>query len=278
PPPPPGMNYIEVIRPSLNILILCGSWTSALVPLLIALFVFSNAKLRRTPIFIMNVVSVLLGLALGILDYYIEVSAIIAPLSPIGAAAFIIFTVGSTSIPLFVESILVVRVIAVYPPRLMSFSSKMVVYLPLILLKTARVVNLLVFWCKFFPTVVHDTDAVVMGQKLRTWHTPIVIELFLQLFDNAFSSGLFLWRLRHSIFTSNRVDSGKGGRAGSYLSRIRSLFWIGVSNFVFPVFLAVAELIFAYQDPTAVNSWYIFIAKIYVAIAGVLLATVWTAG
>lgn len=73
PPPPPGMNYIAVIEPSLNMLIIGGAWTSALVPLLIALFLFSTATLRKTPTFILNVLSVLVGITAGIINYYVEV-------------------------------------------------------------------------------------------------------------------------------------------------------------------------------------------------------------
>lgn len=81
PPPPAGFNYLAVIRPSLKLMLLCSAWSSALVPLLFALFLFSSRSLRRTPIFMLNVVSIIMGLALGVLAYYNGVSVNRLPLN-----------------------------------------------------------------------------------------------------------------------------------------------------------------------------------------------------
>ncbi|KAK0208017.1 hypothetical protein DFS33DRAFT_403874 [Desarmillaria ectypa] len=42
PPPPAGLNYLAVIRPSLKLLILCSAWSSVLIPLLFPLVLFSS--------------------------------------------------------------------------------------------------------------------------------------------------------------------------------------------------------------------------------------------
>lgn len=62
----------------------------------------------------------------------------------------------------------------------------------------------------------------------------------------------------------------------SYTAQLKSLFWIAVSNFVFPVILSIIQLILLFHDPSYLKGAYIFMANDYVEIIGVLLATVWT--
>lgn len=73
PPPPPGLNYIEAIRPSFLMLTLGTVWSSMLIPCLIALFLFPTARLRKSPVFILNVLGVTLGLVLGVFNIVVEV-------------------------------------------------------------------------------------------------------------------------------------------------------------------------------------------------------------
>lgn len=57
--------YITGISPFINFIMIGIAWSAALVPLLVMLFYFSTPSLRRQPIFIMNAVSVAMGIALG---------------------------------------------------------------------------------------------------------------------------------------------------------------------------------------------------------------------
>ena len=74
PPPPPGLNYIAALQPSITFLMIGTTFAGILLPLLVALFHFSTKNTRRKPIFILNVISITLGLVLGIYNAYIEVS------------------------------------------------------------------------------------------------------------------------------------------------------------------------------------------------------------
>jgi hypothetical protein len=49
---------------------------TVLVPMFIALLVFSTEEMRRKPVFILNVISVLAGFAMGVLSNWSEVSEI----------------------------------------------------------------------------------------------------------------------------------------------------------------------------------------------------------
>lgn len=63
-----------------------------------------------------------------------------------------------------------------------------------------------------------------------------------------------------------------------YVARLKALFWIGVSNFVFPVILNLVQLIFVFRDPSFLDGSYVFMVNTYVQIIGVLLATMWSTG
>lgn len=65
-------------------------------------------------------------------------------------------------------------------------------------------------------------------------------------------------------------------RPGSYTSRLKGLFWIAVSNFVFPVILSIIQLVFIFRDPDFLKGTYIYLTNSFFEIIGVLLATVWT--
>ena len=73
PPPPPGLNYVAAIEPSLIILLIDVTFSSFLVPTLIVMFYFSTRTTRRKPVFIMNVISIVLALALAAINTYNQV-------------------------------------------------------------------------------------------------------------------------------------------------------------------------------------------------------------
>ena len=70
PPPPPGLNYIAPIRIAVRDLLIAHSFSILLLSLLIALLYFSTRHSRRQPIFLLNVFTILLALAVGgLIDY-----------------------------------------------------------------------------------------------------------------------------------------------------------------------------------------------------------------
>lgn len=66
--------YAKAMRDPISFLMIGTVLSAMLVPLLIALFAFSTPQTRRTPIFIVVVLQVLLGLALGAWNAAIMVS------------------------------------------------------------------------------------------------------------------------------------------------------------------------------------------------------------
>ena len=61
------------IGPSLNLLLIDTILTAMLVPLLIVLFWLSILDLRRKPIFVLNVIAVLICMSCGALAIYLQV-------------------------------------------------------------------------------------------------------------------------------------------------------------------------------------------------------------
>jgi hypothetical protein len=61
--PPPGTNYLAIIKPSLNEILIAHTFSIVLIPLLILLFYFSSTASRKHPIFILNVITIILAIA-----------------------------------------------------------------------------------------------------------------------------------------------------------------------------------------------------------------------
>ncbi|KAI0742341.1 hypothetical protein C8Q80DRAFT_1273030 [Daedaleopsis nitida] len=254
-PPPPGTNYIVAVEPSLNLLIIVIVWTSFLVPIAIALFLFSTHALRRRPVFILNLISVSLGLLHGALYTYNQTRSIL--LLPIPTVLLTILALLTFLIPMFAELILIVRVLAVYPPSRLTLTARVAVYAPTCVFKIARLVNAVIF--------------------IVRW-----IEWFLMLFDDSYTSLLFLYRLREGSHRTSQIQNRtimiSNTSIWTYSSRLKALFWIAVSNFVFPVILNIAQLVLVFRDKSFLNNSYLFMVSMYIQIIGVLLATIWCTG
>ncbi|KAJ8502109.1 hypothetical protein ONZ51_g167 [Trametes cubensis] len=278
PQPPPGLNYIAAIEPSLTILLINVILSSFLVPTLIVILYTSTQATRRKPIFIMNIVSIVLAFALAAINTYNLSRTILAkpvdPKADTASASMLILA------PYFAELTLVVRVVSVYPPRLMSWSGRILMYAPIALLKTARtanVIDFLVAWGRlnrdaFTPSVTSQ----------QAWGLPNAkIEWILQFLDMLFVSALFLARLRQGV-RMKRDESRphcssvtSTGTRVSLSSRIRTLFWIAASNLIFPVLLDFIQLVYIFHDNSSIPATYVVLVNVHVQIIGVLLATIW---
>ena len=72
PPIPPSIH--KLLAGNVNLLVVETVFPTLLVPITIGLFVFSTPKLRRKPVFILNIVAMVLGLVLGGISIYTQVS------------------------------------------------------------------------------------------------------------------------------------------------------------------------------------------------------------
>ncbi|KAI0351194.1 hypothetical protein OH77DRAFT_1358019, partial [Trametes cingulata] len=274
PPPPPGLNYVAAIEPSLQLLLVGTVFASFLVPITIALFYFSTPRIRRQPIFILNVIAIALALTEGAVNTYNQTRAILA--LPVSIHSDIVFECMVILVPLFTESILVFRVVAAYPPHRMSWPQRIAIYFPIATFKISRLAVNITFAVTWINLAKHSANPLVAGEF--GWNSAYTkVEWFLQMFDTTYTSILFLARLQPHTYGRDRViQSVSTSSTESYSSRIRTLFWIASSNFVFPVLLNLAQLILLFRDRDFVHGTLVFMVDTYVEVIGVLLATVWS--
>lgn len=204
PPPPPGLNYIAPVRIAVRDLLIAHSFSIILVVLLAALLYFSTSRSRRRPIFLLNVFTILLALAVGgLIDYqtvrvcllqYLkrkllmtilpQIQTMIAPLHPTPLSFNIAIGVLGAVQSILVDTILLVRLVAVYPPS--SVGKKVFGYILIlpVLLKIARIINLILFIKALADATKNPATAnILIGQIWE--HAPYLkIEWFAQLFDN----------------------------------------------------------------------------------------------
>ncbi|GJE96434.1 hypothetical protein PsYK624_126310 [Phanerochaete sordida] len=275
PPPPPGLNYIAAIRPVLTIIIIATIFVGVFITLLATLFLLSTRDLRRQPIFVLNVLILFLGVALCSLTSWLDINAILRPLdannAQLPASALVSIA------PIVVESVLFVRIFAVYPWSKISTRMKLLAYGFPVALRTARAINI-VFGLIEAAGIYRNNQGLGISVAQRAWHTNLTkVECFLQLVDNTYMSVLFLWKLRQATKLSDNIRIRS---SSSYTKRVRTLTWIVSSNFVIPDFLSLIQLIGLFLPQTTNVEVYIvgiFFTNPCIEIISVLFATVWAA-
>ncbi|KAI0748372.1 hypothetical protein C8Q80DRAFT_1270791 [Daedaleopsis nitida] len=274
PPPPPGLNYIAPIRIAVRDLLIAHTFSVLLVALLIALLYFSTSWSRRHAIFWLNVFTILLALSVGGLIDYQTIHTMVDPLHPTPLSINIAIGVLGAVQSIIIDTILLIRLVSVYPP---SFIGKrlfaLLVTVPL-LLKVARVVNLGLFINALADATKEPKTAnILIGQIWE--HKPYLkIEWFAQLFDNSYASGFFLCRLYLHNKDSTRVMSKKTSES-TFADRIRTLLYVAATNFVVPVLFSLAQIIVVYRDVDVLVVNDIVLVNTSVAVIGVVFATVW---
>ncbi|KII90343.1 hypothetical protein PLICRDRAFT_528752 [Plicaturopsis crispa FD-325 SS-3] len=280
-PPPPGMNYISSLGPSLSYLLVGTVFSSFLIPIGLALLFFSNSRTRRQPIFLLNMLALSVGIALNIVNVYIEIHSMLSPATKISNASTIAFPVLSWAGPVLVECILLVRLVAVFPPKITSRAKLVAIFAFPIANKAGRLVIWGIYMYRYSTLSIASNSSVQGGEKawVNTLLTINKVEWILELFDNAYISALFLYRLRGRRSPAEPMTVL---RSPSMARRIRGLFFVALSNFVFPVVFSIAQLILLCASPNAAENYVrtgtVYLANVYVNIISVVFATVWTTG
>ncbi|KAK1235433.1 hypothetical protein PQX77_001346 [Marasmius sp. AFHP31] len=276
PLPPAGTNFISAVQKTLIGVLLAQSFTVLLIPLTIALFWFSTPASRKKPIFILNIVAIALALTSGVLLIYRGITIILSPRHPPPLSLNLTVGVLGATQSIIVDIILLLRLISIYPRSYVGKTNfYSLIALPL-LLKVGRVINLLMF-IKVLADAARAPDAAARIGKLWLVAPYLKIEWFMQLFDNIYASGFFLWRLHlhqretretdsFAIYSRTRVSFGE---------RLKYLFWIAVSNFIFPMLFSLVQIVIVYREVNFVIVNDIILANTMIAVIGVVFATVW---
>ncbi|KAI0324278.1 hypothetical protein GY45DRAFT_1375691 [Cubamyces sp. BRFM 1775] len=167
----------------------------------------------------------------------------------------------------------------------MRWTARLLVYLPIIVLKSARMINIIVFLVLWVRRNTGIYNPLQNGGQ-AAWSLPNVkIEWFLQFVDMTFVSVLCLERLHRSTRMARKAHlldpsprSSTGPSHTSFSSRVRTLFWIAASNLVIPVLLIFVQLVYVFHDNNFLHGAYVYIVNIHLQLIGVLLATIWSTG
>ncbi|EJF58933.1 hypothetical protein BD309DRAFT_208803 [Dichomitus squalens] len=283
-PPPPGLNYTAALDPSIKFLLIGTACSATLIPIAVMLFFFSTPSGRRQPVFILNVFIIALGLAEGGVNIYNQTRSMLA--LPVSVELSIAFACSSILVPALADTVLLLRVFTVYRPSQMTTKCIAAIYGPISMVKIARMVVEIVFvvrWSRAIAGGAVGSNILIVGQI--AWRTPYVKAAWvLQLADSSFASAIFLFRLRKGRLRTNRIhvpgadnDTNISGTTqNTYYDRLRTLFWISASNFVFPVVLDLTLLVLAFSEDNFLTGTYVLMVSNYVDIIGVLLATIWS--
>ncbi|PIL26388.1 hypothetical protein GSI_12145 [Ganoderma sinense ZZ0214-1] len=283
PPPPPG--YAAALDPAIKFLLIGTACSATLIPLAVLLFFFSDAAFRRRPLFILNVLIIALGFVEGALNIYIQTRSMLAKPVPVGFS--IAFACLEVLVPMLADTVLLLRVVAVYHPKqLQSAACVAGIYVPITAIKIARMTVEILFVVQWTQAITHHGQQNSLFAAQEAWSSPYPKAAWvLQLVDSTYASILFLARLREGRHTHRHQLSIPGvtndttlseATKISYYDRLKTLFWISVSNFVFPVVLDLALLVLAFRDASFLDGAYVLMFSNYADIVGVLLATIWT--
>ncbi|TFK83130.1 hypothetical protein K466DRAFT_589991 [Polyporus arcularius HHB13444] len=264
---------------AVDLLIVETVFPTLLIPLAICLFMFTKPDIQRKPVFVLNVLSIMLGLVFG----GIAVATVSRTVAGrfVGAEWITALTGLYFFIPVCVQCILFVRIFAVYPPRTTSRPLALAIYGTLFAMTVARIVNITIALKRINDAGHLAPDAwtiTVVGRRIPS----VMAELALGLVYDTIASSLFLFRLRqggalrarteHDIMSSSALS----GRM-SYPARLRALFWIALTNFVVPVIFNVVLLILVHNESfgNIITVIAVISVNVYVQIVSGLLATLW---
>ncbi|KIY47592.1 hypothetical protein FISHEDRAFT_15948, partial [Fistulina hepatica ATCC 64428] len=256
---------------AINFLMIGATMGAVLFVMLLALLFFSTDSMRRKPVFILNVLAILTGMTTAIINMYEEVHTLKYPTGVINTHVALAMGCFTAITPTLVEAILILRLYSVYPPSSTArVTFVLIIGIP-VLVVIGRMANAIVYLVNYAKTVQQLTSGAASGNILMTSNLPCVrIEWSLQLFNNLYCSSLFLFK----VYQQGSLSHGPV----SLSQRLKTLFWISVSNFVFPLILSVVQLaIYANNSAHYVTALYVEQVNIQFTIIGVVFATVWVA-
>ncbi|KAF8551394.1 hypothetical protein OG21DRAFT_286145 [Imleria badia] len=273
PPVPPALDPNAIIHPSLNSVMIGHTFLTLLLPLLIALFYFSTPQSRRRPIFILNVMAIILAFTVGVMIDALAIHSILSPQDPWPPSVNIAIGFIGSFQSILVDLTLLVRLISVHPLSHLGLTRFALLTTLPILLKAARVVNLIIF-----IKVLVDAARGPLGPEniAVAWATKpyLKIEWSAQMVDNAYASLAFLWTIR-DMGNGLGVTSNIHPTRVTFSQRMRTLSRIALSNFIIPTLFSIAQLVVVYRSVNVVVVNEIILVNTMLAVFGVVFATLW---
>ncbi|KAJ7114284.1 hypothetical protein C8R44DRAFT_881147 [Mycena epipterygia] len=248
--------YAEGIRPAFAFILILAIFGTLLVPLLFLLLALSTPDMRRRPIFILNVVSVSLGIvssALGTHIATLQIRDILSPFTSFNLTEDRIYSCLEIWKAWGAEAVLLLRIAAVFPHSRLP----LLLALP-IMLKVARAGFNIVFSVKWIQLLAETRSEYSVLPSLPRYILKAI--LVLELVDN------------RGVQPMNVMLQ----RVKSFNKKLQSIFWITSTNFVFPLIFLLAELIAVFDGRAATLIASLHEVNMCVVIICTVFATVWS--
>ncbi|KAI6154149.1 hypothetical protein BKA82DRAFT_24212 [Pisolithus tinctorius] len=234
--------FVVAIRPSFNYILASTALSACLFTLLVALFVFSTRESRRRVVFRLNVFAICLALTLGTL-----IGLACGKFNHAWKQYYVVAVAFALWCPLLYDSILLTRLVVLYP-----------------ITSTPPVLTL--FLDGYIKSEIITKGPFVQEQDASWYRNPkIAAEWIIQMADNLYTVGLFLYKLHVRTFIDTKGISAK-------------YFTSPVANFVFPLLFNIAQIILIMTDRHPAAGIVIVVINNYMAVMGVLCATLWFSG
>ncbi|KAI6106260.1 hypothetical protein EDD16DRAFT_1871019, partial [Pisolithus croceorrhizus] len=250
--------YVERIQPAFFVLLANTAFSASLFTLFVVLLVLSTKESRRRVAFRLNVLAICIVLTMGVLVGFGDGKTVLNELDQPLPATFITSMAFTVFPPLLADSILLTRLLALYPLSSTDRVTLSKIFAFPLCIKCARVVVLILF--------INGYAEVLRAGSGNPWfrNPNLIAEWTMQIADNAYSVTLFLYNLRVRTIP------------GRLPARIRQIFYIAAANFVFPLIFNLVLIICSttVQSSDTLGSLLLLINN-YVTVMGVLCATVW---
>ncbi|KAI6113615.1 hypothetical protein EDD16DRAFT_1709487 [Pisolithus croceorrhizus] len=261
--------FVTTIRPDFGSIIANAAFSACLFTLFVLLLALSTKESRRRVVFRLNVLAICIALTTSILGGLIDGKAIVDPFNLpstdvfIAASAFVYFP------PLLYDSILLTRLLALYPPSSTPPVTLLKIFAFPFCIKCARLAVITLIICDFVRTITTTTTEILVQEAATVWfrNPNMIAEWTMQIVDNMYSVSLFL----HNLHVRVRPLKSERGIP----NRIRQIFYISVANFVLPLVFNITLLVFVVIDPSTNPVGVLILTNNYVTVMGVMCATVW---
>ena len=181
---------------------------TVLLVMLVALCYLSTSATRRRPIFILNILDLLLGMGTGIWNDYIEVSAlstrqlcadlleynanfrtvqinaIIHPFKSFTQATYVSFGIVLSFVPWIAELVLLLRLVVVFPPQLTGRRAFAAIIAFPVIVKLVRLACMICYYVQFARDAPKFGNGVITVQNGPTQSPFVKVEWTLEIFDN----------------------------------------------------------------------------------------------
>ncbi|KAI5997357.1 hypothetical protein EDC04DRAFT_2585116 [Pisolithus marmoratus] len=258
-------NFVDTIRPPFEFIVGVTALSSCLVTLLVILFLFSTHESRRRPVFCLNVIAISTAVVLSILTGITSGRAIFDPFSPTGEGIYVATIFFAIFPPVFYDSILLTRLLALYPVNVTPGSTLFKMFIFPVCIKCSRLISL---YLREFVQSTKVLQSLEQHAQATWYRNPyITAEWTMQMLDNLYSVSIFLYNLHTR---TSRVKYCE--------RRIQQIVFISVTNFVLPLFLNAVQIVCITTSHSFATGTMVLLTNNYVSVIGVLCATIWFSG